>query len=108
MAVVRDLNEGYLLPRFAASTYGVVAFQNAAGEWELDAEATAERRAAMRRERIEQSMPVEEWMAQQRARVVQKDFIEPVRQMYHESMSLSPTWAAHFRSFWGLDADWSL
>ncbi|ABU57869.1 hydantoinase B/oxoprolinase family protein [Roseiflexus castenholzii] len=107
-AVVRDLNEGYLLPRFAASTYGVVAFQNAAGEWELDAEATEERRAAMRRERIEQSIPVDEWMAQQRTRVVQKNFIEPVRQMYQESMSLSPTWAAHFRSFWGLDDDWSL
>ncbi len=104
--VINDLNEGYLLPRTAAPIYGVIAHQNAAGDWMLDAAATATKRAAMRKQRLERSMSVEEWMAQTRPRVEKTAFIYPVRRMYAESSQLSAKWRREYNAFWGLPADW--
>jgi N-methylhydantoinase B/acetone carboxylase alpha subunit len=107
-AVVRDLNESYLLPRFASSTYGVIAHQDSEGNWTLDVPATTERRAQMRKERLERSVPVEDWLKEQRQKVEQKDFIAPVSQMYSESIALSSSWAEQFRTFWNLPEDWTI
>jgi N-methylhydantoinase B/oxoprolinase/acetone carboxylase alpha subunit len=107
-AVVRDLNEGYLLSRFASSTYGVIAQQDGEGNWTLDAPATTERRAQMRTGRLVRSVPVEEWLKEQQQKVEQKDFIAPVSQMYSESMALSSSWAEQFRTFWNLPTDWTI
>lgn len=107
-AVVRDLNEGYLLPRFASSTYGVIAHQDSEGNWTIDADATTSRREQMRKERLARSVPVEEWLKEQRQKVEQKDFIAPVSQMYSESMALSTSWAGQLRTFWNLPEDWTM
>lgn len=105
--VRRDLDEGYLLPRFAASAYGVVAEQDAAGEWVVDEEATAARRTAMRQERLARSAPVTEWLAAERPRVEAADFRPEVAQMYRESLEFSATWGAGFRAFWDLPEEWT-
>src|SRR2546421_7405548 len=86
----------YLLPRFAESLYGVVSG---------DPEATVRRRAAMREERAARAVPVREWMAAERRRVLDGDLIEPVKRMYAESLRLSDRWAREFREFWDLPDD---
>ena len=86
----------YLLPRFAESLYGVVSG---------DPEATACRRAAMREERAGRAVPVREWMAAERRRVLDGDLIEPVKRMYAESLRLGDRWAREFREFWDLPED---
>jgi len=106
-AVVRDVNERQVLERFAASLYGVVITGGPDGRWVLDAEATTKKREAMRADRLKRSVPASEFHARQRQRILDKAFGVPVREMYASSMHLSPEWAAKFRNFWQLDADWS-
>ncbi len=106
-AVVADLNSGDVLPRFAPTTYGVVAEQDADGHWTLDRSATDALRADMRKQRLANSVPVEEWMEGQRGRAADLDFIEPVAKAYRESIALSENWAALYKDFWGLSADWT-
>jgi hypothetical protein len=86
----------FLLPRYAESVYGVVAG---------DAGATERRREEIREERGRTAVPVREWMKQERERVVNGDFIEPVKRMYAESIRLSERWAREFREFWDLPGD---
>ena len=105
--VIQDLNEDLLLERFAASVYGVVAHKGDDGKWQLDAQATAARRKEIREKRLARSVPVEEWLQQQKPRVAKADYIDPVRNMYWQSIELSKTWADKYRKFWGLAADWT-
>ncbi|MEA2388712.1 MAG: acetone carboxylase, alpha subunit [Thermoleophilaceae bacterium] len=95
-SVMEDVAGDYLLPRYAESVYGVVAG---------DPDATARRRDAMREERGARAVPVREWMKGERERVLNGDFIEPVKRMYAESIRLSERWAGEFREFWDLPDD---
>jgi N-methylhydantoinase B/acetone carboxylase alpha subunit len=105
-AIQEDLDGGYLVSRIAESCYGAVV-----RDGKVDASATAARRVELRRLRAELSVPVRDWLAAERERVLahMRDggprFIEPVQRMYAESMRLSPRWAAEFRSFWQLGDD---
>jgi acetone carboxylase, gamma subunit len=85
--VQRDLREGHLLPRFAESVYGVSD------------------RAGYRQRRLERARPASEWWAEQRERVLAQDLIAPVKVMLAESMRLSPAFAAEYRGFWDLPAE---
>ena len=85
--VRQDVDEGFMLPRFAESVYGISD------------------RDAIRRRRREHGMPTREWWPKARERVLAQDFIEPVRRMYAESMRLSPRFAAEYRGFWDLPED---
>jgi acetone carboxylase, alpha subunit len=85
--VERDVQEGHLLPRFAESVYGISD------------------RDEFRRRRLERAIPVREWVAGERERVLAQDFVEPIKAMYAESMRLSPRWAAEYRGFWDLPED---
>ncbi|MCU0732919.1 MAG: hydantoinase B/oxoprolinase family protein [Hyphomonas sp.] len=107
MLVIADLNDG-MAPRydFTANLYGIVASQDAAGVWTLDATATAERRAAMRQARLSESAPVAEWWGRERERVLARDFIPEVREMYQQSMSFAK-FDAEFRRFWQVPADFA-
>src|SRR5207249_4255732 len=80
----------------AESLYGVVAG---------DPQATERRREEMREERGERAVPVREWMAGERQRLLDGDLIEPVKRMYAESLRLSQRWAGEFRTFWDLPDD---
>jgi acetone carboxylase gamma subunit len=85
--VQRDVAEGHLLPRFAESVYGVSD------------------RDAFRARRLERAVPVREWVAAERRRLLEQDLVEPLKAMYAESMRLSPRWAAEYRGFWDLPED---
>ena len=85
--VQRDVSEGHLLPRFAESVYGV-------GD-----------REAHRRRRLELARPTREWVAGERERILEQRLAVPIKEMYAESMRLSPRWAAEYRGFWDLPED---
>jgi N-methylhydantoinase B/acetone carboxylase alpha subunit len=85
--VKNDIEEGFMLPRFAESVYGV-------GD-----------RDSVRDARRERGVPTREWLTGERERVRAGQFIEPIVRMYAESMRLSARWAAEFRGFWDLDED---
>jgi hypothetical protein len=108
--VAEDLNDDFLLPRFADGVYGVVASRGEDGEWSVDGAATERRRAEIREERGRKAVPVREWMDGQRERILAHaegggDFGAHVQRMYAESMRLSDRWASEFREFWGLPDD---
>ncbi|WP_298651634.1 hydantoinase B/oxoprolinase family protein [uncultured Tistrella sp.] len=107
-AIEQDLNERALLPRYAASVHGAVATKVAGGRWQVDREATARRRAEIRRERIARSRPTRAWMAEERERILAKEASLPVRHMYATSFGLSGKFLDQFRSFWDLPADWTI
>jgi acetone carboxylase gamma subunit len=86
-AVQRDIDEGHLLPRFAESVYGV-------GD-----------REAFRRARLARAVPVREWVATERERILAQDLAQPIKETLAESMRLSPRWAAEYRGFWELPED---
>jgi N-methylhydantoinase B/acetone carboxylase alpha subunit len=86
-AVRRDVEEGHLLPRFAETVYAL-------GD-----------REGARRARLERAVATSEWIAGERERILAGDLIQPLKDMYAESMKLSPRWAAEFRGFWDLDDD---
>jgi hypothetical protein len=95
-SVMADIEGDFLLPRYAESVYGVVPG---------DSRASAQRRSEMRDARAAKAVPVREWMARERQRILDRDMIEPVQRMYAESMRLSERWAAEFRGFWDLSED---
>jgi N-methylhydantoinase B/acetone carboxylase alpha subunit len=95
-SVMEDIDGDFLLARYAEPVYGVVPG---------DPDATEAARAAARDRRGDEAVPVREWMAAERERVLAGDFIEPVRRMYAESLRLSQRWAAEFREFWDLPED---
>lgn len=105
--VIEDLDEGLLLERFASGVYGVIATRDANGRWVLDRAATETRRRQIRESRLARSIPVTEWIEQQRPRVENLDFIEPVVRMHRESCELSKKWRSEFIAFWGLPQDWT-
>jgi acetone carboxylase, alpha subunit len=98
------VNEGHLLPRFTERVYGVVTHDGPEGVM-ADGEATSRRREELRRQRAERAIPVSEWLAKTRERVMAKDFVYPVTDMYRESMDISDKWAAEFQDFWDLPED---
>lgn len=105
-AVARDVSEGHVLERFAASLYGVVLAQEKDGHFVADLEKTAVRRAEKRAARLANAKDAKDFFAEQRARVTAKAFVKPVREMYRSSMQLSPEWADHYRRFWQLPDGW--
>lgn len=103
---LQDLNEGAMKPAFVASLYGVIARQDAAGEWVLDGPATAARRAAIRSER-KGAQPVAQWWQEERERVLQRAFITPIADMYRGSASF-PKFDRELRAFWQLPDDFAI
>jgi N-methylhydantoinase B/acetone carboxylase alpha subunit len=105
--VAEDVNGGFLTEEYARRIYGV-HLEEREGRVRADPEKTA----ALRREayalRRKRSVPVREWIETERERVRKGAFIEPVRNMYRQSMELSEAFAAEMRSFWGLDPDWEM
>jgi len=106
-AVAEDVNSGHALARYAESTYGVVGSEDAEGKWTADLDATTKRRAKFREDRLARSVPVEDWIASQRERVSNMDFLPAVSDMYKQSSELSESWHADYKTFWDLPATWT-
>ena len=106
--VVDDVNGGYLLPRFAESVYGVVLAAAGDGLQGVDQAATTALRKRIRKQRLEESVPTQDWMAGERKRILAKEAGVHVQQMFAASFKLGPRFEQQFRSFWDLPADWRL
>ncbi len=103
-AVAEDVRDDHLLPRFADSVYGVALGEDGAP----DAAGTERRREEIRGARLDRAVPVREWWAAQRERLLARELFAPIQVMLAESMRLSPRWAAEFRGFWDLPEDFEL
>ncbi len=104
-SVETDLNKADLSPRFARDVYGVAIEQSDDGKWCVDLEATEQRRRDLRRERLDRAMDTRDFIARERERILKKDFIAPVCDMYRSSLSLSESWREKFTRFWNLPED---
>ena len=78
----------------------------ATGDWVLDAAATTAKRAALRKARLDDSLPAGDWWQQERAKVLAKDVVPEVHEMYSQSMSFAK-FDGEFRRFWQVPADFS-
>ncbi|MCJ7653521.1 MAG: hydantoinase B/oxoprolinase family protein, partial [Actinobacteria bacterium] len=67
--IEKDLNENFVLPRYAEKVYGAVTEQDDRGFWRVDARATAKRRDEIREERGRRAVPVREFLAGEREKV---------------------------------------
>lgn len=106
--VVRDLENQVTTVRTARAVYGVVVTEGEGGAFEVDEERTRERRADIRRERLERSVPAAEYKRAARERVLAKDFPVPVRRLYADVLAKSAKFASEFRSFWDLPEDYEV
>ncbi len=104
--VAEDVHAGYITQRFAEGVYGIVTEHNG-DTYVVNAVKSKRKRDEIRARRAERGIKVSEWYSKERERVLKKDLIEPVREMYRSSMALSPKWAATFRSFWNLPDNFS-
>lgn len=105
--VESDLNEKYILPRYAESVYGCV-FSEKDGEYTVDIVATAQKRVQIRKERLNRSVPTKEWMKTEKKNILDKEASLQVRHMYAQSFALSEQFTDEFKEFWGIDEDWMI
>ena len=106
--VLEDLDNGVVTARAASAIYRVEAASEDDRTYSVDSGTTERLRAAERSERLRDAVPVSDWIAQERDRILNHQFVQEVLQMYRESMRLSPRWKEDFASFWQLPADFSL
>ena len=104
-SVIDDLNDG-MCPRydFVREMHGVVAAQDDDGVWVLDGAATEEKRAALRRARLDESVDVEQWWKTERAQIQAKAFVPEVAEMYQQSLDFDK-FRNEYLGFWQLPAD---
>ncbi|WP_035769650.1 hydantoinase B/oxoprolinase family protein [Arthrobacter castelli] len=106
-SIARDVANGYVTADAAENVYGVVVESND-NTSTVNAEATQSRRRNIHDERLANALPVSEWIEQTRSRVADGDFAPEVREMYRDSMELSPRFAGEFRNFWSLPSDYEI
>jgi acetone carboxylase alpha subunit len=102
--VARDVVNRLTSRDTAARVFGVVIGEDDV----VDEAATAERRAGIRRQRLERGIPAAEYRAAARERVLAKDFPQPVRAMYADVIRISRKFANEFRAFWALPDDYEV
>ena len=107
-AIEKDLNGQIVLAEFAEKVFGALCHQDEKGVWHVDAEATAKRRAEMRKERIARAQPTRAWMKKERERILRKDASVQVQHMYATSFGLSSKFLDEFRKFWSLPPEWTV
>jgi len=104
-AVARDLDQGWTTRRVADEIYGVVTTKPN-GSHQVDADATAKKRQAIRDARVKRAVPFKEWWQAEREKVQAQENMDPaVLRMWSSSMDLSPGYAQELRAFWNLPSD---
>lgn len=107
--VARDVENGYVTAEIAQRANAVVLdYDEERSTCHVDAEATAARREELRKSRLNNAMPVEEWIESERERVLERDFVTEVRKMYQDTMGISSRFANEFREFWSLPEEFTM
>jgi acetone carboxylase alpha subunit len=106
--VLGDLENGYMTLEAASRIHKVAgAFVESTDSFEIDAGKTAAAIEQEREKRRARAIPVSEWIAKERERVVNHDLDHRVLRCYAGSFETSKRWAQEFVEFWGLDADYT-
>lgn len=106
-AIRQDLENGLTTPEIAARMYGVVArYDDASQSWQIDEEASSQRRRSRRAERLRRAVPAQEWWRTRRRQLAARQLSALIAEMYASSMRVSAPFAEEFRTFWALPADW--
>ena len=92
---------------FVREMNGVIARQDENGVWQADLAATREKRAALRRARLDEAETVESWWHSERRRITAKSFTPEVREMYAQSMSFEK-FKLEFAGFWQVESGYTL
>lgn len=103
--IEEDLNEELLLPRFAEKVYGAVVYRDSNKNWHVDLQKTEQRRTDIRKERIQNAIPVDKWIGRERDKILNKELSETVMDTYKSSIDLSPSWKQYFYEFWCLPGE---
>jgi N-methylhydantoinase B/acetone carboxylase alpha subunit len=104
--VKKDLEDEIYSPGLVRSVYGVVAsYDNKKQKWVIDEAATRKERQKIRDNRRSRAIDFKEFFEIERQIIIDKKLIEPIKNMYRESMELSPKWAEEFKAYYGLPAD---
>lgn len=103
--VEQDLNERYILLRYAEQVYGCVFNEND-GVYTVDLDATEQKRKQIRKERLDRSVPTTEWMEKEKKVILNKEASIQVQHMFAESFALSEKFTTEFKDFWNLPEDW--
>lgn len=107
-AVQIDLDKGIQSIEIAAKVYGVVANLDSASKLHsVDDEATRKTRDQCRRDRAARAVPVKDWMAGQRDRLLSQNLVREVKEMYNDVFGISQRWGREFREFWKLPEDFT-
>lgn len=107
--VKKDLEDGIYTKNVVRDVYGVVAEHDKENnEWNIDDEATNERREEIRREREENSVSFEEFWENERKKITEDELVKHIKRMYSESLELSEDWGGRFLEFWDLPDDFEL
>ena len=104
--VEKDLNEGWVSPEANRAVYGAIA-KRVGREWKVDREATAKAQQEMRRKRKERAISAKEWWAEQRQRVLNNDFSQPVCNLYGDVLKYEK-FRRQFIGTWQLPEDYAL
>jgi N-methylhydantoinase B/oxoprolinase/acetone carboxylase alpha subunit len=106
--VRKDLENGIVTLRAARQIYHVDAHSDDGRTYTVDAARTQQLRTGERSARLAEGVPVSEWWKQERERILNRQFVPEVLEMYRDSMQLSPKWKEEFATFWQLPADFSI
>src|SRR5699024_1296871 len=100
---------GYVTADLASNAHAVVLdYDEDKNKCHVDMDATKKRREEVRRSRLSNAIPVEEWINSERERVLEKDFAPEIKNMYKDTMSLSDQFDKEFKEFWNLPKDFTM
>lgn len=100
-AVLEDVKYGWVEREFSQQLHGVVLKKDDSKNLVVDIEATEKLRNRLYEERKQIAKPFSEWWKEERERVINKDMISPVLDMYDSSLSFEG-FQKEFNEFWQL------
>jgi len=104
-----DLEKEIYTPDVVESVYGVVGdLDEEEREFEIDHDATEERREEIRKQRREESQSVRSFIDEERDRLVEGDLSDPARRMYSGVFDRGDDWSDEFREFWDLPENFEI
>ena len=109
LEIARDVENGYVTAELAGNAHAVVLhYDEEKNTCHVDMEATEKRREEVRKARLSNAVPVEEWIESERERVLDKDFAKEVRNMYKDTLNISERFSKEFKEFWKLPEDFTM
>lgn len=102
--IEKDLENGIVTPTMAERVNAVVVrYEKKEKVYRVDPVASEQKRKEVREERKRRGRPAEEWIEEQRARILSYQLPSDILAIYKDIESHSEKWINEFRDFWKLD-----